>query len=259
MNILVTNDDGIDAKGIHYLAEALSEVADIYVCAPHIQRSASGHGISIERPVYIEQVAFEGAKQALSMQGTPADCVKMGLVIFQEKGVEIHKVFSGINHGGNMGTDTVYSGTVSAALEGAICGRPSVAVSINAREPIQYASACKVAVQAAHLDADAIDPALTLNINVPNLTESDIRGIKVTGLGTREYHEWYERVETETGVGYRYSGYPVFYEGLNADSNDVGAFQANYIAITPLQFDLTNYRLIEKVRACDVWHKGNTD
>lgn len=254
MNILVVNDDGINAKGIHHLAEALSEVADIYVCAPHIQRSASGHGISIGKSVCVEPVHFEGAKQAFSMQGTPADCVKIGLVVFQEAGIEIHKVFSGINHGGNMGTDTVYSGTVSAALEGAICGLPSVAVSINARDPIQYVSAGKVAVQAALLDASAIDRTLTLNINVPDLPESDIRGVKVTGLGTREYHEWYERVETELGVGYQYSGYPVFYEDLAADSNDVGAFQANYISITPLQFDLTNYRLIEKVRACDAWH-----
>ena len=121
MNILVANDDGIKARGIYELVRALSEKADIYVCAPDSQRSASGHGITVSKPITLEETEFDNAKLAFKISGTPADCVKIGMKILEQRNIKIDMVFSGINHGSNLGTDTLYSGTVSAAIEGTIC------------------------------------------------------------------------------------------------------------------------------------------
>ena len=131
MNILVANDDGIRARGLTELVRALSGEASVYVCAPDGQRSASGHGITVSKYITVKEEQVEGAEYALSTSGTPADCVKLGMKILSEKGVKIDMLFSGINHGGNLGTDVLYSGTVAAAMEGSICGVPSVAVSVD--------------------------------------------------------------------------------------------------------------------------------
>ncbi|MDR0424231.1 MAG: 5'/3'-nucleotidase SurE, partial [Clostridiales Family XIII bacterium] len=135
MNILLTNDDGIDALGLLRLAEALRGVADIYVCAPREQKSATGHGITVIKRLDFREVEYPGAARAIEIDGTPADCVKVGLYRLKQDGIFIDKVFSGINHGSNLGTDTLYSGTVGGAMEGALNMKPSVAVSVDARCP----------------------------------------------------------------------------------------------------------------------------
>jgi 5'-nucleotidase len=249
MRILLTNDDGIAAEGIRELAKALALVAEIYVFAPDRERSACGHGISIGRSVQAEEVDFPLAEVAFAMDGLPADCVKMGLDILKKRGISIDKVFSGINLGGNLGTDTVYSGTVSAALEGAICGLPSVAISIDARHPVQFETAKKIALKAATLEALSFDAQLVLNINVPNLSQEEIKGLVVTKLGNREYNEWFKKVEHEDGSNaYIYGGAPIYYENLPPEENDVGASQAGYVSVTPLQYDFTNHALIHKLQ-----------
>jgi 5'-nucleotidase len=203
MNILVVNDDGIEAVGIRNLVEALSEAGNVYVSAPHIQRSASGHGITIGHPVRCEEVAYPGAALAYSFEGTPADCVKLGLEVYRERGILFDRVFSGINHGGNLGTDILYSGTVSAAIEGSINGIPSVAISINAREAIQYETAKSTALQVAKADLAALDPRIVLNINLPDLPAEQIKGVKWVKQGPREYIEWYNKAAAQdTGHGY---------------------------------------------------------
>jgi 5'-nucleotidase len=258
MNILVTNDDGIHSTGIINLVDELKNIAKIYVFAPNSERSACGHGISIGRIVRAEERDFEGAEMAFAMDGLPADCVKMGADILKNQGIVVDRVFSGINLGGNMGTDAIYSGTISAALEGSICGIPSVAVSMDARKPVQLLTARKLAVQcSAYLDSCewAADRPPVLSINVPNLPEADIKGIKITGLGTREYNEWYKKVKEDDGhTGYIYGGEPVFYDDLTPDTNDVGASQAGYATVTPLQYDLTNYALLKELRATTRFH-----
>jgi 5'-nucleotidase len=249
VNILVVNDDGIFAEGILQLTAALSEAADIYVCAPHTQRSACGHGITIGHVVEYEFVDFPNAKRAISLEGTPADCVKIGLELYKDLGICVDRVFSGINHGANLGTDTLYSGTTNAAIEGAMCGLPSAAFSINAHEPVQYETAGELARMLADFDYGILGDGITLNVNIPNLPKDGIKGVKVTSLGTREYHEWYEQVLTNKGnPGYRYSGSPVFFEGLEPGANDIGADQAGYVSITPLQYDLTAHNLLDSLR-----------
>jgi len=254
MNILAVNDDGIGAAGIKNMVEALTEVADVYVCAPHTQRSASGHGISIGNPVRFEEVPFPGAKMAFSIEGSPADCVKLGLEVYRDLDITFDKVFSGINHGGNLGTDTIYSGTVAAALEGAINGIPSVAVSIDARDAIQYDTAKALTVKAAQMDLAKLHPRLMLNINIPNLPAKSIKGIKMVCSGAREYVEWYDRTDLGDGSeGYIYSGNPVVYEGITCDTNDVGANQEAYISITPLKYDLTDYETLAKIKKAGIF------
>lgn len=248
MNILVANDDGIQARGMKELVNALSDKADVYVCAPDSQRSASGHGITVSKPVIAEEVPYENAVLAIKFSGTPADCVKLGMKILQDRGIEIDMVYSGINHGGNLGTDTLYSGTVSAAIEGSICGVPSVAVSVNSHEATNFEYACELAVKALEKSWGKMSPDTVLNINTPDLPADMIKGLKYTTLGRREYKEFFTPAPLEDGrTAYRYTGDPVIYEGL-PDTIDVIAMQEGYASVTPLHRDLTDYKLIEEIK-----------
>lgn len=248
MNILVANDDGIQARGIKELVKALSQKATVYVCAPESQRSASGHGITVSKPIICEEVEFEHAALAIKISGTPADCIKLGMKILQDKGKKVDMVYSGINHGGNLGTDTLYSGTVSAAMEGILCGVPSVAVSVNSHEAEHFEYACHLACQVIEKAADKMPADMVLNINTPNLPMEEIKGLKFTTLGNREYKEAFEASETEDGkTSYRYTVEPVIYEGL-PDTIDVISMQDGYASITPLQRDLTDYKNVETIK-----------
>ena len=270
-NILVVNDDGIEAIGIHKLAEALSGAGNVYVCSPHVQQSASGHGITIGRMVYVEDAPFEEATHAISMEGTPADCVKIGLEVYRSRGVEMDMVFSGFNHGHNLGTDTLYSGTVSAAIEGAMCGLPSAAMSIsicsgrrNHMPPDHFDSAMELArkiaksdffSQRAMRDSKVEDifyinkNHVILNINVPDLPPGEIKGVKACPLSFRAYDEWFQEKRDASGrVGYHYSGLPHVVGETTPDESDVIADMEHYATITPLCFDLTNYRMLETLR-----------
>jgi len=249
MNILLANDDGIGSQGIRALADALLAAgADIYVCAPDGQRSASGHSITVSEDIIAEETEFEGAKFAMKLSGTPADCVKLGMMVLREKGVKIDMLYSGINHGGNLGTDTLYSGTVSAAIEGSICGVPSVAVSVNSHKAAHFEYACHLAVEVMEKTQGRISPDTVININTPDMPPESIKGLKYATLGKREYKEFFAPVELEDGrKGYRYNGDPVIYEGLPS-SIDVIAMQEGYATITPLHRDLTDYDAIEEVK-----------
>lgn len=248
LKILVANDDGIRAEGIYRLVKALSAEAEIFVCAPHIQRSASGHSISIGSPLKTREVAFDHAAYALEIEGTPADCVKLGLNLLQNQGISIDMVFSGINHGGNLGTDTLYSGTVSAAIEGAFNGIPSVAVSVNDHFPKHFEYACELALKTLRSAYGRLDSSTVLNLNVPNLPTEEIKGLKFTRLGKREYENWFSEKHNEEGhKEYWYSGIPVFYPELPEDI-DVRTMQEGYASITPLHYDLTSHRLIEDIK-----------
>jgi 5'-nucleotidase len=270
VNILVVNDDGIDAIGIRKLADALMEAGDIYVCAPHRQQSAAGHGITIGRVVCIENVHFAGAKQAISMEGTPADCVKIGIEVYRDQGIEMDMVFSGFNHGMNLGTDTLYSGTVSAALEGALCGLPSAAVSISSNEsyhhtPVHFDYAMRLALAIAKSPAFSVGgpsgrivPEIDfirkqhtiLNVNIPDLPETMIQGTRVCPLSYRAYDEWFQASEDESGrIGYHYSGAPLVIGDAAPEDSDVIANGHGYATITPLKFDLTDFDLLAAARA----------
>ena len=248
MNILVTNDDGIQASGIRNLVKSLSQAAKIYVCAPHTQRSASGHGITVGKPIEVEETDFEHAVKAYAITGTPADCVKIGTKILNDQGIKIDMVFSGINLGGNLGTDTLYSGTVSAAIEGSLCGIPSVAVSVNSHKATHFELACDLALGVCRNGFSKMSARTVLNINTPDLPKEEIKGVKYTRLGMREYKEWFRPKTGENGkTQYWYEGNPVVYEGL-PDDIDVISMQDGYASITPLHYDLTDYELVDEIK-----------
>lgn len=248
MNILVSNDDGIRARGLMELVKALSGEASVYVCAPDGQRSASGHGITVSTYITVKEEQVEGAEYALSTSGTPADCVKLGIKILSEKGIKIDMLFSGINHGGNLGTDVLYSGTVAAAMEGSICGVPSVAVSVDSHDATHFQYATRLAVEAVRKGYGRFSSDVVLNINTPDLPEDEIKGIRVTTLGKREYKEFFAPVDMGDGSkGYRYNGEPVVYEGL-PDTIDVIAIQDGYASITPIHRDLTSYEMVDEIK-----------
>ncbi len=226
----------------------MKEEAAIYVCAPHTQRSATGHGITVERPIEVEDAQFEGAARAYAITGTPADCVKIGMKILLDQGIKVDMVFSGINLGGNLGTDTLYSGTVSAAIEGSLCGVPSVAVSVNSHHATHFELACELAVNACRKGFPNMDAKTVLNINTPDLPKAQIKGVKYTRLGAREYQEWFRPQMGENGkTQYWYEGNPVVYEGL-PDDIDVISMQEGYASITPLQYDMTRYDFMDQLK-----------
>ena len=248
-NVVVSNDDGIESEGIRQLIKALSQVADVYVCAPEGERSASSHSITVRNPIVMEEVDMPFAKGAMRFSGTPADCVKMGLRFLREKDIHIDMVFSGINHGGNLGTDTLYSGTVAAAMEGVLCGIPGVAVSVDSHRPSYFDTACRLALELFEKVKEGIPDGIVLSLNVPNLPADEIKGLRCARLGMRQYIEQFEETINQMGqTEYWYRGLPVIY---NCDemSNDVTAMQQRYATITPLKFDLTEVNYLQEI--CD--------
>ena len=247
MNIFVTNDDGINEKGMRELVKALHERAgaNIFVCAPDGQRSAMSHSISMRDTIYVEETEVEGAEMAFVTSGTPVDCVVVGLHLFRERGIHIDLLFAGINHGSNIGTDTVYSGTVGAATEGAIHHIPSAAVSVDTHHASHFEYACDLAVDTIKKTGGTWDSRFVININTPNLPKEEIKGVKYTVIGEREYVEDIKHKGDDDGKGmFRYGGHPVVYEGL-PDTIDVIAMQNGYASITPLKFDMTANEALE--------------
>ena len=253
MNILVTNDDGIEALGIKALVEALKGKGNIYVVAPNTQKSACGHGISINIPVMIKEIEFEGAVKAWSISGTPADCVKLAISQLIDEKVDM--VFSGINQGGNLGTDILYSGTVSGAVEGLLFGVPSVAISLGDYFATDYSNCKKIVVKVCdYMMKQDLEPQTLLNVNIPNIQEEEMKGIKITPLGVREYTESFRKYETPRGGSYYwYSGEVKKSEDLELDT-DVVAVDKGYVSVTPVHYDLTNYKIIDNVRKWDGWN-----
>lgn len=245
MNILVTNDDGIMAKGINDMVKALSEVADVYVIAPDSQRSGASHSITMHKKLWFKKASVKGAVKAYSFTGTPADCVKMGIQLLKEENIKIDAVFSGINHGGNLGTDTLYSGTVGAAREGVVNGIFSVAMSVNSHEAQDFGYACQLAVCAAKaFERGAFNKHgdYLLNINVPNLPINEIKGLKIAKLGIRDYDNWFNPVYYEDGsIEICYEGKPVSFDVANNIElpADVLMMDKGYATLTALGYDLT--------------------
>lgn len=245
MNILVVNDDGIQSAGFAALVKGLSERADVYAFAPDGQRSAKSHSITLGQPVVIEKIEYPGTKEAYITSGTPADCTKAGLQFFAEKGIDIDMVYSGINMGSNLGRDTLYSGTVGAAAEGALNGVHSVAVSVDDHDAVYFDTAVKLAVDTIDLVFGKLDKSVVVNINVPNLPAEEIKGIKYLPLAEKRYYD--DKFHLVEENRYALSGQPSAAK-LSDTENDMDAAEAGYAVITPLQFDFTDYEKIEMLK-----------
>lgn len=246
LKILITNDDGIYAEGIYKLACALERIGDVFVVAPNRQRSATGHAITMHEPIRAEKIKFfDKDFDAWSISGTPADCVKLGIQALMKEKPDI--VFSGINNGPNLGTDVLYSGTVSAAMEGAILGYSAVAVSLAAFEHLHYDYASEFCgLLAEKIVQDPLPPDTLLNVNIPNCKKQDLKGVKATTLGVRKYkNSFIERIDPR-GQSYYWLGGEILDEKKD-EGTDIYSIQNNYVSITPIHFDLTKFDLIKEI------------
>jgi len=247
LNILLTNDDGINAVGIRMLALKLKELGKVTLIAPDRERSATGHAITMHQPLRVERNdSYDKDIEAWSIDGTPSDCVKIGIESIMQDKPDI--VVSGINNGSNLGTDVIYSGTVSAAIEGAIHNIPSIAISVaGIKGNINYEGALGYSCKLIEITLqNNLSEKLILNVNAPSIGMEEIKGIKLTELGIRRYSSNYIRREDPLGRDYYWLAGKLI-EIENSDKSDVKAIEEKYISITPLHFDLTDYELLKKM------------
>ncbi len=243
MHILISNDDGILAPGLEYLAEACRTVAQVTVVAPDREQSGTSHSLTMHRPLRAAQRP-DGAYQ---VDGTPTDCVLLALGELLPERPDF--LFSGINHGPNMGEDVLYSGTVAAAMEGVTLGVPGVAISLAGSNPDQLKTYRPLlASLVEQITAVDVFPQNTiLNINLPDLPGDQVKGIKVTTLGSRYFSESLTRMQDPWGRDiYWIGGGTITWTG--GEDSDHRAVAEGFISLTPLHMDLTNYSLIETVR-----------
>lgn len=247
--ILLTNDDGIFAPGINALRAMLEQVPglEVWAVAPDRERSASGHAITMYRPLFPMQVQVPGATApCYSVTGTPADSAKLAIEELLPQRPDL--VISGINRGPNLGTDMFYSGTVAAALEGPILGIPAIAASLDAWASQDFSVAAAFTAQLAlRVLQDGIPDGTLLNVNVPGLTQGEIKGVRITKMGRRLYRDqWDKRIDPRGRTYYWLAGEVM--ELNNDPDSDVVAVEEGYISVTPVQLDLTRYDQMQRLR-----------
>lgn len=251
MKILVTNDDGIFAEGIYKLAKKLNEQHEIFVVAPDRQRSATGHAITMHHPLRAKKsIFFDTNISAWSVDGTPADCVKLALEALLEEKPDF--VISGINDGPNLGTDVLYSGTVSAAVEGAMHGIQSIAVSMAYTKDIDFDLGAELAYKMVEEFKERKLPDDTLlNVNIPKGSKEELGGTKITTLGIRRYKNTFVKRYDPRGNEYYWLGGEIINKTQNDDS-DIVCIKNKYISVTPIHYDLTKYDLAESMKAWNI-------
>ena len=231
--ILVSNDDGIHSEGIKALARALRRVGEVYVVAPDRERSAVSHSLTIHRPLRVEQ----HATHIYAIDGTPTDCINIAVNGILKKRPDL--VVSGINKGGNLGDDVTYSGTVSAAMEGTLLGIPSIAISLVSRDNFDFKMAARFATRLARfILKNGLPKDTLLNVNIPE--GNDIKSYRITKQGKRFYGDAIvEKVDPRGKKYYWIGGDVLKWEG--GKDTDFEAVANNFISITPVHLDLTNY------------------
>lgn len=246
MNLLLTNDDGIYAEGLWALYKKFSTQHDVTVVAPDRERSAVGHGITLHQPLRATKISIDSGLHGYAVNGTPADCIKISLM--EILNVTPDLVISGINLGANVGVNLNYSGTVAAAKEAALYKLPAMAVSIKG---YQSATFDEAALFTAHLAEMILKRGLPvgtmLNVNIPDTPINGIKGVRMCKQGTMIYAEYIEkRVDPRNRV-YYWHGHDSNVSSNNSEY-DVVALNEDFISITPIQCDMTDYRLLEDLK-----------
>ena len=248
MNILISNDDGINSKTLRTLVKELSDIANVYVIAPDSERSANSHHFTISGRMRIEEKELDGAIKAYALWGTPCDCIRVGIdYLIKEK---IDLVVSGINKGWNTSNDMVYSGTVAAAKEAFMQGIKSIAFSLNTYEDIDYSEASKVAKELIIKYMENPISNYFLNVNIPDLPLKDIKGIKVCDeIGIICYDNCYS-LEEEFGVKYikLKEGKEIYKYDINNQNIDCVAVNNGYITVVPVDNDQISRKYINEVK-----------
>lgn len=252
-HLLLTNDDGIDAPGLHALADELKEDFELLIVAPHRERSATGHAISVLKRLRLERFSREGVHWGWSFEGKPADCVKVALTqISKDRPIDL--VLSGINLGQNLGINILYSGTVAAAREAVILGTPSIAFSLSYRDPqkIEFKTAARVARDLTHRVLEhGTRSDVFLNVNIPSISYEKIKGYTVTRQGMSCFPDQFEEsiaedeseVQIFRNVGRKFN--PSEPQDLEVDDH---AVHSGYVSITPLHIDSTAHHALEDMK-----------
>ncbi len=247
MKILISNDDGINAIGIKTLANGLFMAGHtVLVVAPSDNRSGFSHSLSIRKPMGLNHGAEEYHKgiETFALDGTPADCIKFGCYHFADFNPDI--VITGINDGPNLAIDTMYSGTVGSAMEGANNGKKAIAVSLASHRNCIYFDTCVKVILEVLNKLYKREDKVVWNVNVPNIPFEEIKGYKYTRLGKICYNETYDRVDCENET-YFLQG-DMLKEQSDDIETDVGAVMCSYVSITPILVDRTAYSVLEEIK-----------
>ena len=239
MRILISNDDGYQAKGIKQLAESLSEISDIIIVAPNENKSAASSSLTIGKPLKPIQIEHN----IYAIDATPSDCVHLALCGFIK--VPIDLVVTGINLGANLGDDVIYSGTVAGAIEGRFLGLPSIAISLVSRQCKHFETAAIIALRLVEkIEKAPLSHNTIINVNVPDVLIENIKGIKSTRLGNR--HKSEPSIQDKNNSSLYWIG-ENGKEADNGEGTDFHAIANNFVSVTPLQIDLTKYSEVKQV------------
>ena len=243
MRILVTNDDGIQSPGIIALAKALAAIGEVWVVAPDRERTAVAHAVTLHKPLRLHQLA----PRTYAVNGTPVDCVNLALLKVMPKPPAI--VVSGINKGVNLGDDVMYSGTVSAAMEGTILGVPSVAVSQEGQGQFRFEVGATYAARVVRLIlAQGLPEETLLNVNIPNRPRREIKGVRITCLSRRRFHNpIIEKLDPHGRKYYWIAGKRISWS--RSKDADHEAIEEGFVSITPVRLDSTHYGVLDHFRA----------
>ena len=248
--IVLCNDDGFRAVGIRTIYKELAKYFKVVIVAPEMEQSAMGHAITLTQPLKVRKIVEDNEFIGYAVNGTPADCIKLATTVLFDQPPEL--VVSGVNQGGNFGTCAIYSGTVSAASEATIEGIPAIAVSLNSFENFNFGFAAEFGAKMAKIVLkNGLPDGVALNINIPAVPYSEIKGVSITRQGNSRVIETFDkRVDPRNNDYYWYAG------EIRIDEVDEAAdcFQVSnkYISITPVHFDLTSYRAIDELKKWDI-------
>jgi len=245
-SILVSNDDGIDAPGLDALVRELRKISAVTVVAPDKQRSAVGHAITMNYPIRVKKYYKDGSFFGYAVEGTPADCVKLAIRSLMDTPPDL--LVSGVNHGANTAVNIIYSGTVSAATEGTLLDVPSIAVSLTTYGDADFMPAARFSRRLAlHVLRTGLPAGTLLNVNVPPVKASRIRGVKITRQGNSRWNDTFDmRVDPNNNTYYWLTGKLDVLD--STDDTDVIAVRRNYISLTPIHYDLTDYKTLKNIR-----------
>ncbi|HET6273955.1 MAG TPA: 5'/3'-nucleotidase SurE [Bacteroidota bacterium] len=249
LNILISNDDGIDAPGIFALVQEVKKIANVTVVAPDKQQSAVGHAITVNYPLRAVPFRKNDEVFGYAVEGTPADAVKLGVRFLMKSKPDM--IISGINHGSNTAINIIYSGTVSAATEGTVLGIPSIAVSLTTYQEPDFSYAAKFAVKLALLVArHGLPEGTLLNVNVPAVPEHEIKGIMLTKQGKSSWDDTFDVRRDPANREYFWLTGKMNVTDTELDADQV-AIRNNYISVTPIHYDLTDRAMLERMKN---WH-----
>ena len=250
MKILLTNDDGIHAPGLWALYERFSKDHDVAVVAPDRERSAVGHGITLHEPLRVHQHAINGCTEAYAVSGKPADCIKLSIIEILKERPDL--VISGINPGANVGVNVNYSGTVAAAKEATLYGIPSMAVSIKGPSVKHFDQAAAFALRLSRqIFENGLPSGTFLNVNVPDMLLDQTRGVRFSQQGTDFFTEYVKKGTDPRNRAYFWHGCDTEAEDDNMDI-DSRAVCGNFISITPIKCDMTDYRMLDNLKNWDI-------